>query len=171
MDTYCACEYARYTRRGKIELKYPSDGLGLIVEYLNDRYEVVGFAECEDEGEATLGLKFRGECYDNEKGYIMLMDPWGNTFFEVRVNFESDTIYWSWVERWGEEIFELHFLSRFDEYFEWRWRDNKPGVAAKVWNKMNLLKAYREHRDRCGGAWRRRYAELLAEMLLEEHED
>jgi hypothetical protein len=170
LDTYyaCACP-GRKLKKGKIELKYPSDALPMVADYLNERYEIIGFVEDEEGCLQSIPLKFHHRGYDNEKGYLLLLDPWGGEIFGVSVIFEEEDIYWPWVERWGEEIFELHLLPKMkDDWFEWCWKDNKPGEAAKVWRKLNLLEAYRWHYDRIGGAWGKRYAKLLAEMLLEE---
>jgi hypothetical protein len=173
MDTYyaCACP-GRKLKKDKIELKYPSDALPMVVDYLDKRYEIVGFSEDFKDEEGCLQsipLKFYHRDYDNEKGYLLILDDHWSEVFAMSVIFEEEDIYWPWVERWGEEIFELHLLPNMKgDWFEWCWKDNKPGVAARVWRKQNLLEAYRWHYDHIGGAWGKRYAKLLAEMLLEE---
>lgn len=176
IETYYASAYSvRSLRRGKkIELEYPSDAVGMIAEYLESRYEVYGLLENEAVDETSedrwtkMPLRFRHVDYDNRGGSIVLLDDWGEAVAEVAVVCEEYDIYWPWVERWAEEIFELHLLPLFEKnspYFEWMWRKNKPGTAARVWDRRNLLRAYREHADRFGGSWSERYARLLAAQL------
>jgi hypothetical protein len=176
IETYYASAYPnRGLRRGKkIELKYPSDAIPMIAEYLDGRYEVYGLLENEAVDETdedrwmSEPLRFRHRDYDSRGGSITLLDDWGEAVWEVAVVCEEYGIYWPWVERWAEEIFELHLLPLLkDPYFEWTWKKNKPGTAAKVWNRRNLLRACREHADRFGGIWDKRYAKLLAAQLRE----
>ena len=154
-------------------MDYPSDAVPMIAECLNDRYEVYGFIENESVDETDEDrwvqwpLKFRHEDYDNEKGYVLLVDDWGETVSEVEVVCEEYRIYWSWVRRWAEDLFECHFLPWLEEpYFEWTWRHG-PGLAARVWSRRALLRAYKLHDARFGGIWNTRYAKLLAAQLVE----
>jgi hypothetical protein len=182
-ESYYACGFGRKFRSGRrIELKYPSDAVPMIAEYLDGRYEVCGLLENEtvdetDEDRWTkVPMGFRHRDYDNRTGYVQLVDDWGETVAEVAVVCEEYDIYWSWVQRWAEELFELHFLPLFEHYhleppyFEWDWKGNKPGMAARVWSRETLLKVYRQRADCIGGTWSRRYAKLLSDFLEEKLE-
>jgi hypothetical protein len=108
LESYYACGFGRKFRSGRrIELKYPSDAVPMIVEYLDDRYEVYEWLEGEDGEWTRMPLRFGYRDYDSEKGYVRLVDCWGETVAEVAVVCEEYDIYWSWVERWAEELFEL----------------------------------------------------------------
>jgi len=150
----------------RIELDYPSDAVELITDYLDRRYRIYGLEEDEENGEwIPLSIKHRG--YDNQKGYIVFCDPW-DCWEVVTVVCEESTIREGWVPWWGEEIFELHLLPLFQEnqYLRWFWRDGKPGLAAKVWNKKTLLEVYKNLRF-SSGAWQKRYNKLYNKLLSE----
>jgi hypothetical protein len=152
----------------KIELDYPSDAVGMIAEYLDQRYRIYCLEEDTENGEwVEIPLRIRHRNYDNQKGYILFCDPW-DCWEVVTVVCEESTIREGWVPRWGEELFELHLLPLFREnpYLGWSWRDGKPGLAAKVWSRRSLLEAYREL-ESVNGTWRRRYNRLLSELVLD----
>jgi len=161
--------------RRKIVLDYPTDALPMIAEYLNDAYEVYGIIENESADETDedrwqrVPLKFKHKDYDNQKGYVVLLDNWGETVKKIAVVCEEYEINWSLVKWWAEELFEFYLLPFFNDnsaYFEWTWRHG-PGLAARVWSKKSLLQAYNSHANRFGGIWNRRYAKLLATKLKE----
>jgi len=158
-----------YGKRGrKIELDDPSDAVPMIAEYLASRYEVYEWLGSEDGGEwARMPLRFRHRDYDRETGYVMLVDCWGETVAEVLVICREYKIYWSWVEHWAEKLFEICLLPMFERspYFEWDWKDRKPGMAARVWSMKTLLEVYRRKAESVGGAWKRRYVKLLSDFL------